>query len=824
MLGTIGQLLVLTAFVACGLSVLAYFLAARRDSSSPEWMRIGRAAWGVVSATVLISSALLMYLILTHQFQYAYVYQYTSLDLPGNYLFSSFWAGQEGSFLLWILYTCIIGLLLIRWAKSYEAPVLAVIAVCQFFLLSMIVGLEIGSLPIGSSPFALLIERFPDAPVFQQQPDFIPADGNGLNDLLQNYWMVIHPPTLFVGFATMIVPFAYAVAGLWTRRYTEWVRPALPWALFATVILGIGIMLGGYWAYVTLSFGGYWAWDPVENSSLVPWMIAVAAVHTMIAQKKSRSNHRAAILLSIVAYMLVIYSTFLTRSGILGDISVHSFVDLGLSNQLLIWILAMGMIGFGLFAHRYNELPTPQREARVMSREFLIFSGAALLCAAAAVILLGTSAPILGRIFRDNPSAVPLEFYNDWTLPIAIGFVLLAGLAQLFWWNKMSPEMANKVLLPPLGLAVVCTAAILIFTPFVPLTVEPAAIASESMPVAEAGMAGGLSTLWASYGTSILMMLLLFAGFFALFGNSIVLWKVGRGNPRMAGGALSHVGFALLILGIISSSGFSQPLVEGTGVQMGDSRDNFIVNRGETMKAGPYEVTYRDREPGERGRPVYVLDFVHESGREFTLRPVVYKSNKDQWIQHPDLKTYFEKDVYAAVAPHLMFDTGNSGSDRGTINLARGDSILVGAGEYKIRFNAFDTDLRGVSLPDSVQIAVAAVLQVTKVSTGETRELRPVYMIMEDRSQQFLQNRVEDWNLGIAFTGMNVDNGQVSLDVLGASIDEEDWIVVQAYEKPLINLLWTGFIILAIGFGISIYRRISDGRFERRRQEEFAHA
>src|SRR5690606_7323972 len=173
----------------------------------------------------------------------------------------------------------------------------------------------------------------------------------------------IHPPTLFIGFASMIVPFAYAVAGLWTRRYTEWVRPALPWALFSTVILGIGIMLGGYWAYVTLSFGGYWAWDPVENSSLVPWIVAVAAVHTMIAQKKSRSNHRAAILLSIVAYMLIIYSTFLTRSGILGDISVHSFVDLGLSNQLLIWILAMAIVGFGLYAARHRELPVPEREA-----------------------------------------------------------------------------------------------------------------------------------------------------------------------------------------------------------------------------------------------------------------------------------------------------------------------------------------------------------------------------------------------------------------------------------------------------------------------------
>ena len=815
MLGTVGQLLILTAFVACALSLLAFFQAARQSMAAPEWMRIGRAAWWVMSVAVVVSSGVLLYLIITHQFQYAYVYQYSSRDLPGNYLFSSFWAGQEGSFLLWILFTGIIGLVLMRSARSFEAPVMTVAALCQLFLLSMIVGLKIGVVPIGSSPFAMLAERFPEAPIFQTQPDFVPADGNGLNDLLQNYWMVIHPPTLFVGFAAMLVPFAYAVAGLWKRRYTEWVRPALPWALFATVVLGIGIALGGYWAYITLSFGGYWAWDPVENSSLVPWMVGIAAIHTMIAQKKSRSNHRAAILLSVTAYMLVIYSTFLTRSGILGDISVHSFVDLGLSNQLLIWILAMGVLGFGLFVHRYSELPTPEREAHVMSREFLIFSGAALLCAAAAVILLGTSAPILGRIFRDNPSAVPIEFYNNWTLPLAIGFVLLAGLGQLFWWNRMTPERANRVLLPPLALAVASTAAVLVLTPFVPLSVQPGT--TETFRVAEAGMLAGFGEIWSAYGQSILLMLLMFAGFFALFGNGMVLYRIGRGNPRMAGGALSHIGFALMILGIIASSGFSRPLARDSGVQMGDSRDNFVVQRGETRELGPYRVTYRDREAGERGRPVYVLDFEHDSGRSFTLRPVVYLSNKEQWIQHPDLKTYFEKDIYAAVAPNVMFDSGSTPAESGTVTLGQGDSVVLGADEYRIRFDDYDTELRGVALPDSVQIAVAAVLQVTHLNSGETREIRPVYMIMADRTQQFMQNRVPDWDLGISFTGMNVDNGQITLAVDGAAAAVEDWVVVQAYEKPMINLLWTGIILLGIGFGISIYRRSAENRFERRR-------
>ncbi len=180
-----------------------------------------------------------------------------------------------------------------------------------------------------------------------QVKGFVPQDGNGLNDLLQNPWMVIHPPTLFTGFAMMLAPFAFAVAGLWTRRYTEWIKPAMPWLLMATLVLGVGITLGGYWAYVTLSFGGYWAWDPVENSSLVPWIAGVCGLHAMLVYEKAHRRTGAPSASRWRRFMLVVYSTFLTRSGILGDMSVHSFVDLGLSNQLLVWILAMIVLGYG---------------------------------------------------------------------------------------------------------------------------------------------------------------------------------------------------------------------------------------------------------------------------------------------------------------------------------------------------------------------------------------------------------------------------------------------------------------------------------------------
>src|SRR5699024_9714717 len=215
---------------------------------------------------------------------------------------------------------------------------------CQVFLASMLLGIEVFGTRIGSSPFILLREAL-DAPIFSD-PNYLSmiADGNGLNPLLQNYWMVIHPPTLFLGFASMIVPFGFAAAGLWTRRYKEWMKPGLPWALFAVMVLGAGIIMGSFWAYEALNFGGFWAWDPVENASIIPWFTLIAAVHVLIAYKSSGHSYFTAALLVMISFVLVIYASFLTRSGILGETSVHSFTDLGMFWQLVLF----NLIFFGL--------------------------------------------------------------------------------------------------------------------------------------------------------------------------------------------------------------------------------------------------------------------------------------------------------------------------------------------------------------------------------------------------------------------------------------------------------------------------------------------
>ena len=828
-MGTLGEVSLLVAFVAAGAATAAFVVSTLRTmrgrAGADAWTRYGRIAWTVMGAGGLVAAVVLWTLLFGRRFDYGYVWQHTSHAMPTGYTFSALWAGQEGSFLLWALMATVVGSVVILWARGgrsesaradrrlFEPPVLAVLALGQVFLFSMIVGVVIGPLHIGASPFITLAEKFPDAPMLQQA-GFIPPDGQGLNDLLQNPWMVIHPPTLFLGFSLMAVPFAFAVSGLWLRKYTQWVRPSLPWSLGALGFLALGIMMGGYWAYVTLSFGGWWAWDPVENSSFVPWLFGAAALHAMLVQRKQAAAHRSALLLSVIAYALVVYSTFLTRSGILGDVSVHSFVDLGLYNQLLLWIGTIFALGFGLYAWRYRELPKPEHPPAVLSRESMILTGALLLALVGLVITLGTSSPILGRMFRDNPSAVPIAFYDAWTLPLAIGVAFLAGLGQMFWWRKMEVEDVNRALMKPLALTVVSTAAVLLMTPFVQETVRPATAVAGDAPAQAGILPAAIGTFLSTHGTSLLLLLLLFASFFALYGNASVFWRVARGNPKLAGGSIAHVGFALVMLGIFASAVFNDPVTDGAGADVGGSRDNFVAPFREAVAVDGYTVEYTGTESSPEGRPVYVLDWTTPRGDRFQTRNVVYKDHREQWIQHPHVREGFFQDLYVAAFPAAM---SAQPEQAGELLMRRGETVnlrdAAGAERFAVRFLDYDLDVapEEFDLPiDSLDLTIGAILEVTDLTTSETRELRPIYAIGRDRRPRFVQFRATDWGLSVTFAGMEVEDNAIRLVVEGAQVPAADWVIVQAYEKPFISVLWIGVLVLLAGVALAVRRRASE--------------
>lgn len=293
-------------------SLTSYYIHIKLNR--PGFLHTGRVAFYGASALVLLQAVLLMWGLHTHHFEWQYVFSYSALDLSGFYLTATFWGGQEGTFLLWLLLGSIYGLVLIRQQLKSESYVMGFLILVQVFIVIIL---------IKKNPFAYVWDVFPQHfPVGE-----VPVDGRGLNPLLQNPWMIIHPPILFVGYSSTSILFAFAMAALVTRRAAEWVDQVFSYSLFVSLALGTGIILGGYWAYTTLGWGGYWGWDPVENSSLIPWLTSLALLHTLLIQRKSGGLYKTNIFLALLTFLLVLWGSFLTRSGVLSDFSVHSFSE-----------------------------------------------------------------------------------------------------------------------------------------------------------------------------------------------------------------------------------------------------------------------------------------------------------------------------------------------------------------------------------------------------------------------------------------------------------------------------------------------------------------
>ncbi|HYH15002.1 MAG TPA: cytochrome c biogenesis protein CcsA, partial [Flavisolibacter sp.] len=399
--GKLGHFFVLLSFVASLAATVSYYFSTTRleESDKMRWRQLARIFFIAETVSVISIFAILFYIISNHLFEYKYAWQHSSKALEMKYLLSCFWEGQEGSFLLWSFWHCILGLVVIKKEKDWEAPVMAVVSFMQFCLATMIVGFTFFGQKIGSNPFTLLRNEL-EAPIFSR-PDYLSLvqDGNDLNPLLQNYWMVIHPPVLFLGFAAVLFPFAYAIAGLWTKDYSGWIKPALPWSLFAAGVLGLGIMMGAAWAYESLNFGGYWAWDPVENASLVPWLVLVAGIHTMLIFKHTGHSLRATFLFILLSLLFVLYSTYLTRSGDLQETSVHAFTGDGITVwHLRAFVLAFVLPSIVLYIRRYKQLPYIAKEEETSSREFWMFIGSLVLFLSAATIICMTSLPVFNKI------------------------------------------------------------------------------------------------------------------------------------------------------------------------------------------------------------------------------------------------------------------------------------------------------------------------------------------------------------------------------------------------------------------------------------------
>ena len=454
--GEMGKFFVWLGFGTAILATVFYSLAFFRKDNRPIWLNSARGLYIIHALSIVAVAAVLYFLIFNHYFEYAYVWQYSSMELPMKYIVSCFWAGQEGSFLVWALWQALIGLVLLKIARKWESAVMLIFSLSQVFVTSMLLGVTLFGIKLGARPFGLLRHTVDaiEGTIFAM-PDYLRmvGDGNGLNPLLENIWMTIHPPILFLGYALALVPFSYAIASFLKRDYHTWIGRALPWTLFALLMLGAGILLGGAWAYVSLTFGGFWSWDPVENSSLVPWMTLVAGLHFMLISRRQNFALLAAYILVTLSYVLVLYASFLTRSGVLADTSAHSFGDNGMTMQLLIYLLVFFAMMIVMIVANFRKLNSSKEDV-LLSREFWMFIGAIIMVLAAFQIIFTTSIPVFNSLFHTDiaPPVDRVGFYNRWQMPYALLIAAFIAFSQFLTYNSNEPgAFLKKMLIPLIG-------------------------------------------------------------------------------------------------------------------------------------------------------------------------------------------------------------------------------------------------------------------------------------------------------------------------------------------------------------------------------------
>jgi len=925
--GLIGHFLIILSLAATIISTFAFFKA--HGNENEVWKKIGRFAFRTHTFSVLGIIGILFYILMNHMYEYDYVWKHSSNIMPMRYIFSCFWEGQEGSLILWTLWHAILANILMFTAGKWEAGVMTVIAAVQVFLGTMLLGVFVGDFQIGINPFLLVRETAENFGLpWTQNPNYISEfplfkDGRGLNPLLQNYWMTIHPPTLFLGFASTLIPFAYAITGLWNKDHSGWMKASLPWAFFGVMILGLGILMGGAWAYEALSFGGFWAWDPVENSSLVPWIVLVGGAHLMLINKRKPTSLFSAYLMILLSFILVLYSTFLTRSGVLGESSVHSFVDSGILPQLLLFLVFFGALALGMTmdvkarkiywigslvlaiiciaatisgANVFLKVPiivflfftlymlvrsygknwkSDDAEEHLWSREFWVFVGSLVLFLSSLQIIIWTSLPIsniflepFSGMFSALHEATGWNFfkslsehnfapptnreaeYNRWQVPFAVIITLLIASGQFFSYKFT--EIKKVLLKLSLSAAI---SMVLTFT-----IVALSGFANESLAINA----------------------LLFSSIFAVVANTDYFIRILKGKWGKAGSSIAHIGFALLLLGALISTSQSRVISVNSSIydvkslsEDLDNEEDIVMFEGDTLQMGKYFAVYRGGK-SEGINQIFQVDYLsskpvsykkgdvifhkemvfecledHQASAqfiddmetkwqffpfpnerqsasakmwksqlagdvEFTLYPLVQLNERMGNAPEPDTRHYWYKDVYTHIkwgrteAVEIDEDGYLSSFTR---ELSVGDTIIGFRGriivdslvpvkpEDKERYNLVSTD-----------IAAKAVLRIKESKRDTIAEplfiLRDSTLVVPDIAE------IKEYGLKFSLDKIDPATGKMTITTAEHSSNQRDFIVMQAIEFPMINILWLGCIIMVIGSSIAVRHRIIVNRKE----------
>lgn len=589
-------LTLLVAIYSIVAAVLGHFL------KSQQWVESARLAMLLTFPGVTLSALSLIALLLTDQYNVSFVFEVTSRTMPLYLKVTALWGGQAGSLVLWawMMAAFAAAVTLRKWDRDREL-LPWVIVVC-----SLTLAFFIGLIVFSENPFT----KFWQIPGAEQpikamfQPAgaiaFIPRDGNGLNPLLRHPGMIIHPPMLYLGFVSFVIPFAFAIASLVTGRVDDrWIRITRRWTLVAWLFLSAGLVLGSRWAYDVLGWGGYWGWDAVEVAAFMPWLVGTAFLHSVMIQEKRGMLKHWSMLLIILTYCQVIYGTFLTRTGLLS--SVHAFAKSDIGPAFLIFVGASFVISTGLLIYRWADLGSEAQITSLLSREALFLLNNFLFVLIDVVCILGVHAPMISELFTGETFIVGPKWYEPITGPLFAALVLLMGIAPLSAWGHSTAKTLGKALWKPLVAALLLMIVLFAVGIRNPLALTGFFVVSVS----------GFLTLYEFWRAA------------RARGRSqnenllVALWRLAGRNRRRYGGYLIHLSIVLMSIGVI-----------GIGMFQTQTQRSLAVT--ESIELGGYTIRYDS-----------LAQFQHTDGR-FVTRAVMSVFKDGQFLDeiYPRVDTY----------------------------------------------------------------------------------------------------------------------------------------------------------------------------------------
>ena len=541
MIADLGFTAVLLALLASIYTIGAAWFGKQKNDE--RWVMSARNATVATFPLLILASGLLITLLVTGDYSIEYVWRVSSIEMPQYLKVTAMWGGQAGSLLLWNLILAAFTAVAMaqKWKDQRELMPYALIiaAITQIFFLSLTLFLE--------NPFARL--------------EAVPPNGNGLNPLLRHPGMIIHPPMLYIGYVGFVVPYIFAMAALISGKLDDsWIKTTRRWTLVAWLFLSLGIILGGRWAYDVLGWGGYWAWDPVENASFMPWLAGTAFLHSSIIQEKRKIFKVWNMSLIIITYLLVVYGTFIVRSGVIS--SVHSFAQSGVGPLFFGFLVVMMVLSVYWIFKRMDDLKSENSLDSFLSREAAFLLNNFLFIAILVIIFILTNFPIISEIFTNERSFVGPPVYKQALAPLFGALLLLMGIAPLTMWYKTSPERIGMPLRWP---ALFATLFIIVLL---------------AVGIREYG---GLAGIWVITFSIILTLLEFWKGTRARMRKGENVWiaftTLLSRNRRRYGGYWIHLGVLIMAFGII-------------GVEVFQRETQIRLQRGESLSLGRYEMQF----------------------------------------------------------------------------------------------------------------------------------------------------------------------------------------------------------------------------------------